>query len=331
MRLLSLWTVALSLIARHVTFANPQFEEYEVDSNGNMLRNQNEYDDDFEDNKVENDQLSVRVFNHHPIDIDLYWEAMEKDQDDVFMFEMPTGDPEGIGMNTFSGHTFYATYRGEKEKLSAIYITAGRSSYTFSPSKTSSSKRMPAVVETSDGTVQPSFDSPVKIIGEVSTAMSAKFRCLTPYEVDYYYDDGAEGTFQGTLSLGKETTTNTYEGHVFYFTKKGRPGAEVARFDMNKNRSLYIIIDENKPPPAKDLSLWKQEEAFMEEYYNRTGLLWRHYYGPDGPRGPPSLYMWPANKVISLLSFFPLVHSAYLLEVVVTVVVVVVVLTAVNH
>ena len=315
MRLLTIFSVTLSLLSRYVVFANPQFEEYEVDANGNMIRNPNDYDDDFDDNKVENDQLSVRVFNHHPVDIDLYWEGLGSDADDVFMFEMPTGDPEGIGMNTFSGHTFYATYRGEQEKIGAIYVTAGRSSYTFSPAKKGSSPRVPAVVETSDGTVQPSFDSPVKIIGEVSTAMSAKFRCLTPYEVDYYYDDGAEGTFQGTLSLGKETTTNTYEGHVFYFTKKGRPGAEVARFDMNKNRSLYIIMDENKPPPAKDLALWKKEEAFMEEYYNRTGLLWRHYFGPNGPRGPPSLYMWPANKVPSYPCFVTYGHYLSLLNV----------------
>ena len=35
----------------------------------------------------------------------------------------------------------------------------------------------------------------------------------------------------------------------------------------------------------------------MEEYKNRTGLIWRHYYGPDGPRGPPKLFMWPAKEV----------------------------------
>ncbi len=35
----------------------------------------------------------------------------------------------------------------------------------------------------------------------------------------------------------------------------------------------------------------------MDEYYKRTGILWRHYYGPDGPRPPPSLFMWPASQV----------------------------------
>ena len=36
--------------------------------------------------------------------------------------------------------------------------------------------------------------------------------------MDMWYDDGMGGSFQGTLTLGKESTTNTYEGHVFFFT-----------------------------------------------------------------------------------------------------------------
>ena len=36
--------------------------------------------------------------------------------------------------------------------------------------------------------------------------------------MDMWYEDGLGGSFQGTLTLGKESTTNTYEGHVFFFT-----------------------------------------------------------------------------------------------------------------
>lgn len=35
----------------------------------------------------------------------------------------------------------------------------------------------------------------------------------------------------------------------------------------------------------------------MADYYNRTGRLWKHYYGPEGPRPPPKLFMWPAKQV----------------------------------
>jgi prolyl 4-hydroxylase len=40
-----------------------------------------------------------------------------------------------------------------------------------------------------------------------------------------------------------------------------------------------------------------REETFMAEYQNRTGLQWRHYFGPDGPRAPPVHHMWPAKEI----------------------------------
>ena len=40
-----------------------------------------------------------------------------------------------------------------------------------------------------------------------------------------------------------------------------------------------------------------QEEAFLNEYANKTGIAWRHYYGPEGPRPPPILFMWPTKEV----------------------------------
>ncbi len=75
----------------------------------------------------------------------------------------------------------------------------------------------------------------VKLINSPTTATSAKFRNHIPITVDIYYEDGRDGTFQGTLELGKEYTINTYEGHVFYFTEKGRKDKEVARFTIDKN------------------------------------------------------------------------------------------------
>jgi hypothetical protein len=38
----------------------------------------------------------------------------------------------------------------------------------------------------------------------------------------------------------QETTTNTYNGHVFFFTEFGNRDNELARFTMNPNKVLYI-------------------------------------------------------------------------------------------
>lgn len=60
---------------------------------------------------------------------------------------------------------------------------------------------------------------------------------------------------------------------------------------------LYVISDPKFTPPADLIAKSAAEEVFMKEYYDRTGLHWRHYFGPDGPRPAPTLFMWPASAV----------------------------------
>eukprot|EP01034_Spumella_vulgaris_P031088 gene31088-38420_t len=127
--------------------------------------------------------------------------------------------------------------------------------------------------------------------------MAAKFRSLSPKKIQIWYDDGGDGVEQGYLSLGQETTTNTYNGHVFFFTEFGNRDNELARFTMDPDKVHYVIQDPAHPAPSQLRLQNDQEEAFMDEYLARTGLQWRHYYGPDGPRPPPVLHMWPADRV----------------------------------
>ncbi len=58
-----------------------------------------------------------------------------------------------------------------------------------------------------------------------------------------------------------------------------------------------MVEDPARPAPDSMLRHRESEEVFMAEYLNRTGLQWRHYYGPKGPRGPPTLYMWPTDEI----------------------------------
>lgn len=60
---------------------------------------------------------------------------------------------------------------------------------------------------------------------------------------------------------------------------------------------VYVIEDKDHPAPSHMLAHLEKEERFMAEYKNRTGLQWRHYFGPNGPRGPPVLHMWPAKEI----------------------------------
>ncbi len=98
-------------------------------------------------------------------------------------------------------------------------IVASKNLYSFGPSDPNKRTKHPLV----------------KLLNTPTTACSAKFRNHIPATVDIYYDDGREGSFQGTLDLGKEYTINTYEGHVFYFTEKGDKSKEVGRFTIDSN------------------------------------------------------------------------------------------------
>ena len=60
---------------------------------------------------------------------------------------------------------------------------------------------------------------------------------------------------------------------------------------------FYTIEDPDVPGNEAVVKEVLREEAFLTEYLNKTGIAWRHYYGDDGPRLPPVLFMWPTKEV----------------------------------
>lgn len=168
--------------------------------------------------------------NYHDAAITVFWtDSTSK----VKMFDIEPQEYRKI--NTVDGHRFVAekintdgqTIESETnsdtiiivEKYDVYYFGSSVSSISTAGSGRNTTRLHPLV----------------KIIGQKISAMSAKFRCLVP-ATDYYYENGLGGTFQGTLILGKETTTNTYEGHVFFFTERGNKDNEIARFTMTKDQ-----------------------------------------------------------------------------------------------
>lgn len=75
----------------------------------------------------------------------------------------------------------------------------------------------------------------VKLLNARTTAVSAKFRSLITEPIKIWYENNQGGSFQGSLSLGKEYTLNTYEGHVFFFTNEEKT-VEYARHVMRKDQ-----------------------------------------------------------------------------------------------
>jgi hypothetical protein len=139
----------------------------------------------------------------------------------------------------------------------------------------------------------------IPIPGQRTTACAAKFRSLSSRIMNMWWEDGKGGLFQGTLQPGQESTINTYEGHVFFFTDSKIKEDIISRILITKDMTLYAIEDERFPVANRDvLEQTRAEMEFNKKYVKENnGVQWRHYYGPHGPRPPPTLYMLPAQQV----------------------------------
>lgn len=167
----------------------------------------------------------VEVTNRCNESISLFWGSNA--DEDAHMFDL---EPlETSALNTFNGHSFFATYFAkQKNVITAFSIQDGIDSIIVNPKEERSGSA-------ENDKIHRMLDSPVRLMGLKTKSLTAKFRCLCP-ALDYYYDDGKEGLYSGSMVLGTEVSTNTYEGHVFYFTEKGNKSNVIARLTMNNKQ-----------------------------------------------------------------------------------------------
>lgn len=140
-----------------------------------------------------------------------------------------------------------------------------------------------------------------------SDALPMRVRSLHRKELDMWYNDGAQGIWQGRLQFGRETATTTYEGHEFYFTERlssGERGPEVSRLRMTKAQSFYIIKDSSLQPDLEQQRIIDEtakEVDFMENYKKETGRLYLSSCRDDSkgfkPRPKPVLHQWEAEHI----------------------------------
>jgi hypothetical protein len=242
--------------------------------------------------KLYGDLRTITISNMYPEAIELYFDDNEAG---VYMTNMHPF--ENTEIRASSGHIFYATGRDSVERLATITIRDSVDKYTIQPAR-----RMPfprnEKVKYKLGMKEVDRKHPqVVLTNSRSFAMDAKFKSLSNRMLDLWFEDGRGGLYNGHLQPGQVTTTNTYVGHTFFVTAHGKKNEEIARFSIRADKVLYEIRDKGHDAPKHVLDQFDREIAFMEEYYNRTGIHWRHYFGRSGPRPPPVLYMWPAEKI----------------------------------
>lgn len=182
--------------------ANSSIDDFDVIANGAPVR--------------VTDDKQVTVTNHYEFSLSVFW-GFNATQE-LLLFEIEPA--ESVEFNTYDGHSFFATDAEDHTKvLNTFSVYEGTRNITIRP-KTFSHET--------------SRTSPVTLMGKKTSSVTAKFRCLCT-EADYWHDDGKGGSYQGTLTWGKEASTNSYEGHVFFFTEKGNKSNEYSRFTLTQS------------------------------------------------------------------------------------------------
>jgi hypothetical protein len=230
--------------------------------------------------------MQVVLTNDYNHDIDLYY--VDSSEVEHFMNSIMPG--EQFNMNTYTGHSF-AVKQGQAS-LSTFIMVRGITNVVIAPPED-------RVVVPGAGSVKRRHPNIIDIPGRRTTATAVIFRSLSTRHMQMWYDNGTpSGSFSGDLLPGGQATTNAYFGHKFFFTDKKNVSHRVATVEISPDRVLYVVRDDAEHLVSADLiQRTEDEEKFMKDYRERTGIHWRHHYGKDGPRPPPSLFMWPTDSI----------------------------------
>lgn len=138
------------------------------------------------------------------------------------------------GMTSYVGHKFFVTPVGSDAqyalRVHEFTIRDGIFHYEI-PQVTN-----PSVAISNTVPAPQKVHPQVVLMNSISTSVGARFKSLYPKSLIIYYEDHRGGSEQGILRPGRETTTNTYQGHVFFFREKDDPSHEVARITITKDK-----------------------------------------------------------------------------------------------
>ena len=198
---------------------------------------------DAEENEVSSDgSVKVNMINTMDEAVSIIW---YKGLDFSFIMDIDAG--ESSIMTTFVGHKFYCIRSDDEDSKrffdfeieynqNEIYI-ADDSMFSVDFSMLDNSHSNSHSNNDPNHPVIRTHPR-VRSLDKRSTSVGAKFKSLYPKTLDIWFDDGADGTPQGILGPGKETTTNTYEGHEFYFTEAGNKKKVVERIKITTKVSM---------------------------------------------------------------------------------------------
>ena len=270
---------------------------------------------------------TVQIKNGYDYDVAIYY---EDGMSGSYLSNIPPHDIAKVSAST--GHVIYATEINGMARLSHITVEPDRNVYVMQgagESSASSSHSLSikdnekssfwgnATITLNTRKSNKIHLQLVPLTGPRPKSLACKFRNMIPGKVDLYFvPRQGKPIFEGHIPFTHITTTNAYQGHHFFVVMhKESPDVPANRLcfvTVQADQVLYVFYDNRDPDsnnvepiPAEAKKLADEEQAFMSAYKEKTGIHWRHYFGPltfqkgepIGPRPPPKIFMWPAESV----------------------------------
>ena len=155
-----------------------------------------------------------------------------------------------------------------------------------------------------EGLGLPSFVEHAAEFASVDTAMTGVFHNPLNVPLERYWDDrrGTGGVYQGLVMPHEAESVGTYAGDEFFFREVdsagGRgAGAVVARFAMDKARTMYILhCNDAAVLASAEYAALLAQQRWAQDYKRASGVPWISHYGASGPRPPPKHRIWTQRR-----------------------------------
>mmetsp|Transcript_17097 Transcript_17097/g.28558 ORF Transcript_17097/g.28558 Transcript_17097/m.28558 type:complete len:555 (+) Transcript_17097:56-1720(+) len=253
--------------------------------------------------------FNVTIYNTYDFEVFVYFDTGSSGR---FMFQLSSKMYAIV--DTLLDHKYYVKqYPTAKEVLCRFKIQANSNIVNL---QDKAKKRSEVQLNIAHGVNKTSLFSHPLItalpeLPDAALGRSIKLRSLHSRGVVIYYDDGEDGAYMGTLQPGQETTITSYLGNEFFFVEEGfskkrvggsitvEPDKVLFLIHNNPDETDHALEEQEADPLLSSVSAVSSAEVdFGSNYLMRTGVPWLHHFGlRTGPRHPPSLYMWPAQRL----------------------------------
>lgn len=197
------------------------------------------------------------------------------------------------------GRVLYAVMRKGQQRIGQSIVHPSVDSYSFFVRRNTTNPKR-SIKRLNIAAVHRQHPSLVAIGKKHSDGQWTSFHSLSSRTLDLYARMDGESVLTSRL-LPEKTQLGQYfpSTEIRAVATAGRNRSQtVSEVKIQSGIARYYFDDPEKPTVNSALiKIAQKERKFAAKYFNRTGIPWMHYFGPNGPRPPPIHFMWPTKTI----------------------------------